>query len=164
MKRIDNISGGTLHYTDDISVLESYYENKYKLIKAGNTDLVTLELVMLGNALDFIAFADKTFGIKLNGNESSVAVFDEVLDALCRGIVKENLFSQSGTDIAKKAAAYLGFLIIANIGGEWEDTQDGIALKINGRTAYVEEFITKRLVSGSPLNVEGYYNSIKPVK
>lgn len=164
MKRLDMESGRTFSYAADISVLEEYYEKQYELIKAGNTDLATLELVMLGNALDFIHLADTSLGIKLDGSENSVAVFDEVLDALNRGILQKNLFSEKNDDIANKAAAYLGFLVIANIGGEWEDTENGTAVSVNGRTAYVGEFVAKRLMSGSELNAVSYYQSIKLVK
>ncbi|MBQ3928702.1 MAG: hypothetical protein II711_01245 [Clostridia bacterium] len=164
MKRLDDGTGRGFSYSDDVSALEEYYEKQYKMIKAGNTDLATLELVMLGNTLDFIHFARQSFGIVLDGSEKSVAVFDEVLDALSRGIVQENLFSHDGSDIAGNAAAYLGFVVIANVGGEWEDTENGTAVSVNGRTAYISEFVARRLMSGSKLNAEDYYKSIKIVK
>ena len=163
MKRIDN-GRVKFSYADDISALEQYYEKQYKMIKDGNTDLATLELVMLGNALDFIHIADESFSIKLDGSENSLYVFDEVLDALSRGIVQKNLFSENDGDIAAKAAAYLGFVIMANIGGKWEDKEDGTAVCVNGRNAYIGDFVSKRLMNGSELNSVNYYKSIKLVK
>lgn len=164
MKRLDIESNKTINYLSDISELEKYYEKQYEFIKEGNTDLATLELVMLGNALDFINYADKSFGIKLTGDEKSVSEFDELLDALNRGISQENLFKKGNNNIVTQATGYLGFIIIANIGGEWLDTENGTAVNVNGRTAYIYDFIVKRLQSGSQLNTKEYYKSIKIVK
>ena len=149
MKRLDTESGKGFSYKADISVLEQYYQKQFDLIRKGNTDLVSLELVMLGNALDFISFVKSSFGITLDGNDKSVVPFEEVLDALSRGIINKNLFDKQ-TSIAQKAGAYLGFLIIANIGGKWVDTNEGAAVVVSGREVYVMDFISKRLMSGPP--------------
>lgn len=164
MKRLDSENEKTINYSADIAQLEKYYQKQYELIKNGNTDLATLELVMLGNALDFINYADKSFGIKLTGSEKSISSLDEILDALNRGISWENLFEPSDDCLAKKACGYLGLIIIANIGGKWTDTENGAAVNVNGRMAYVYDFIAKRLQSGSRLNTEEYYKSIKIVR
>lgn len=164
MKRLDNENSRTINYSANIVQLEEYYQKQYELIKNGNTDLATLELVMLGNTLDFIQLVKKSFGIKLDNNEKSVSELDEVLDALNRGIIQENLLDEKESGIAKKAGAYLGFLIISNIGGKWIDTENGIAVNVNGRTAYVCNFAEKRLQSGTELNTVKYYNSVKIVK
>ncbi len=163
MKRLDNENNKRINYLSDISSIEKYYENQYELIKKGNTDLATLELVMLGNALDFTDYADKSLGIKLGFDEACVSYLDEVLDALNRGISQESLF-ENGNNLVTKASSYLGFLIIANIGGEWIDTESGAAVNVNGRTAYVYDFTVKRLQSGTELDAEEYYKSIKIVK
>ena len=115
MKRLETESSKEFSYRSDISVLEGYYQKQYDMIRNGNTDLVTLELVMLGNALDFISFVKDSFGMTLDSDEKSVEVYDEVMDALSRGIVQVNLFDKEN-NIAGKAGAYLGFLILANIG------------------------------------------------
>lgn len=164
MKRLDSENTKTINYSANISQLEEYYQKQYELIKNGNTDLATLELVMLGNALDFVHYTDKSFGIKLTSGESSISSLDEVLDALNRGISWENLFEPSDDCLAKKASGYLGLVIITNIGGEWTDTENGVAVNVNGRMAYVHDFIVKRLQSGTQLNTEEYYKSIKIVK
>ena len=123
MKRLETECGRGFSYHSAIPVLEEYYQKQYDMIKNGNTDLVTFELVMLGNALDFISLIQKTLGISLSSDEKCVEIYDEVMDALSRGIINRNLFDKNN-DIAKKSGAYLGFLIIANIGGEWIDTSD----------------------------------------
>ncbi|MBQ8132841.1 MAG: hypothetical protein IJ192_00270 [Clostridia bacterium] len=163
MKRLDTESGRRFSYQSSISELEEYYQKQYDLIKKGNTDLATLELVMLGNALDFISFVQTSFGIKLGNGENSAAAYDEVMDALSRGIVNKNLFDKEN-NIAKKAGAYLGFLIIANIGGEWKDTDSGSAVIIEGREIYVLDFAEKRLVTGTDLNAADYFKKVKTLK
>ncbi len=163
MKRLETESGRNFSYNSDISVLETYYQKQYELIKKGNTDLATLELVMLGNALDFINFAKKSLGMNLNSEEKSVEAYEEVMDALCRGIINKNLYDKEN-NIAKKAGAYLGFLIIANIGGEWTDTENGEAVVIKGRTVYVVDFAQNRLMSGTELDAADYYKKVKTLR
>ena len=164
MKRLDNESSRKINYSADIAQLEKYYQEQYELIQSGNNDLATLDLVMLGNALDFIRFVRKTFDIKLCNDEQSVSKLEEVLDALNRGFLQENFLDENNGNIAKKIGAYLGFLIIANIGGKWLDTENGEAVDVNGRIAYVCDFALNRLKSGTELNTITYYKSIKTVK
>ena len=163
MKRLDTESGKRFSYQSDISQLENYYQQQYELIRNGNTDLATLELVMLGNALDFISFVQSSFGIRLDNTEQCISVYDEVMDALSRGIINKNLFDKEN-NIARKAGAYLGFLIIANIGGKWTDTDAGSAVLIDEREVYVLDFAEKRLVTGNDLNAEDYFRKIRTLK
>ncbi len=163
MKRLEKECGRGFSYNSDIAVLENYYQHQYDLIKKGDTDLVTFELVMLGNALDFIDFVKRYLGIKLDAKEKSVEMYDEVMDALSRGIINRNLFDKTN-NIAKKAGAYLGFLIIANIGGEWIDTNEGEAVIVDGREVYVCDFAANRLMSGSELNAADYYKKVRTLR
>lgn len=163
MKRLDTESGKSFSYSADISTLEEYYQKQCDLIKRGNEDLVTFELVMLGNALDFIYFAKKSFGIILDNQEKSIDSFEEVMDALNRGIIQKNLF-QKENDISRMASAYLGFLILANFGGKWTDTENGAAVNIKNRMVYVSDFVAKRLESGTELNTVEYFKSVRLLK
>ena len=163
MKRLETESGRKFSYTSDIPALEKYYQQQYDLIKKGNNDLVTLELVMLGNALDFISFVRDSFGMTLDSKEKSISVYEEVMDALSRGIINANLFDKDN-NIAKKAGAYLGFFIIANVGGEWNDTENDAAVMISGREVYVMDFAQKRLSAGSELNAVDYFKAVKTLK
>ncbi len=160
MKRLETESSRRINYNSDIPTLEAYYKEQFELIKKGSADLATLELVMLGNALDFISFAKKSFGIILGSEEKYIILYDEIADALSRGIITDNIYD----NIAKTAGAYLGFLIIANIGGKWIDTESGPALEVRGREVYVADFAERRLLSGSDLNAVEYYNAIKALK
>lgn len=164
MKRLDSQSGRQINYSASIGQLEEFYQKQYELIKAGNTDLATLELVMLGNALDFIQIVKGSFNSVLDGNENSVKVLEEVLDAFKRGIAKKSIFDITQSSIAEKAAAYLGFLIIANIGGEWTDTQNGAAVSVKGRTAFVYEFIKQYLSENTETSAVQYYRDVKIIK
>ncbi len=157
MKRLETENVRGVNYSADIPTLEKYYREQYELIKKGSDDLATLELVMLGNALDFINFAKRSFGITLGSEEKYITLYDEIADALSRGIITDNIYD----NIAKTAGAYLGFLIIANIGGDWIDTESGPAVEIHGREIYVADFAERRLMSGSDLNAVEYYNAIK---
>ncbi len=162
MKRLEVESGRFVSPGAEISVLETFYERQYDMVQKGNTDLVTLKLIMLGNALDFIDLIKRSLGVELDNTEKSIPLFEEVMDALSRGILERSLFDNSNS-IAKKAGAYLGLLIIANIGGSWEDTSEGPAILIEGREAFVLDFAEKRLASGSELNVMDYYRSVRAV-
>lgn len=160
MKRLDTEEGKRACYSAGIAALEQYYDRQFDMIKKGNTDLVTLELVMLGKALDFVHLARKRLGIELQTTESSVKDFEEVTDAFTRGVVQDNLFADESS-IAKSMAAYFGMLIIANIGGEWEDTEAGMAVNVNNRLAYVDEYVERRLLGLSNLDALTFYNSVK---
>ncbi len=164
MKRLDSQSGRQIPYSAGIGQLEEFYQKQYELIKSGNTDLATFELVMLGNALDFIQIVRSVLGSSLDGSEKSVDTFEEVLDALKRGIANKIVFTIAESALADKAAAYLGFLIIVNIGGEWEDTENGAAVSVNGRTAFTGEFVRQRLSGETELSAVQYYKNIKPLK
>ena len=164
MKRLDTSESRTIDYSADVASLERYYENRFDLIKKGNTDLVTLELVMLGKALDFIHFAGSKLGITLDTNEASVEKLEEVIDALGRGVLQDNLFSGESGDIAGNMSGYLGVLVIANIGGEWTDTENGAAVNVNDRLAYVCDYIEKRLLGMSELDVMSYFKSVGIVR
>ena len=164
MKRLDNEKSRTIDYAAGTAVLEDYYERQFELVKKGNTDLVTLELMMLGRALDFMQFANKRLGVALDTSEASVDLFEEVLDALNRGIVQDDLFSDESGSIAKSLCAYLGLLILANIGGKWEHTENGYAINVNGREAYVNDYIERRLIGLSAEPLPEYYRSVKIVK
>ena len=164
MKRLDNQSGRLIDYSADISLLEAFYQKQYELIKAGNTDLATFELVMLGNALDFIQMVRVSFGVELDGQEKSVGAFEEVLDAFKRGIANKNVFDIAESKIAEKAASYFGFLIIANSGGEWLDTPDGAVVSIQGRDAYVYAFIRQYLSGNADISAVQYYRNTKLIK
>lgn len=164
MKRLDNEENKTINYSSDIASLERYYEHQFELIKSGNTDLVSLELVMLGKALDFIHLVRKKLGISLSLSEASVNTLEEIFDAFTRGVVQDDLFSEYNGGIAKSMSSYLGLLILANIGGEWTDTENGAAVNVNGRFAYVYEYTEKRLLGLSELSVCDYYKSVRLVK
>ncbi len=164
MKRLDNEQSKRINYSGEISELEHFYEHQFDLIKKGNTDLVTLELVMLGKALDFVQFTHKKLGISLDTGERSVAALEEVIDAFERGVVQDNFFSSENGSIAESVSAYLGILIIANIGGKWEDTEQGMAVNVNGRLAYVSEYVEKRLLGLSELDAVTYFNSVSVVR
>ena len=163
MKRLERECGRGFSYNSEIPVLEHYYQEQYNLIRKGDTELVTYELVMLGNALDFIDFVKRSFGMTLDGKERSVELYEEVMDALSRGIINENLFDKKHNS-AKKAGAYLGFLIIAAIGGEWIDTSSDGAIIIDGREVYVCDFAANRLMTGSELNAVDYYKKVRTLR
>lgn len=162
MKRLDNEERKTIPYRAGVPALEDYYARQFDLIKKGNTDLVTLELVMLGRALDFVRFAKTRLGVELRTDEASVQALEEVLDALERGVVQDSLFPEGSGGPAAGAAAYLGVLMLANIGGRWDDTESGAAVNINGRPAYVGEYMERRLLGLSALSAVTYYQSVKP--
>ena len=54
--------------------------------------------------------------------------------------------------------------MIANIGGAWEDTEGGAVVVVNGRSAYVDEYVERRLLGLSTLDAQTFYNSVKLVK
>ena len=164
MKRLDNHSARQIPYSEPVSRLEEFYQKQYELIKAGNTDLATFELVMLGNALDFIQIVRTSFSSVLDGSEDSVTILEEVLDALKRGIANKNVFDIAQSRLAENAAAYLGFVIIATIGGTWEDTGNGAAVSVKGRSAFVDEFVRQYLCGDTELSAVQYYRNIKLLK
>ena len=164
MKRLDNEQSRRINYSGEINELEALYERQFDLIKKGNTDLVTLELVMLGKALDFVHLAKKRLGISLDTSKRSAGALEEVIDAFERGVIQDNVFSAENGSIAESISAYLGILIIANTGGKWEDTENGKAVNVNGRLAYVSDYVEKRLLGLSQLSVVTYFESVSLAK
>ncbi len=163
MKRLDREDGRKIPYQASVAEMEKFYDRQFDLIKKGNTDLVTLELVMLGKALDFIHMIKKRLGTELDLTERSVGALEEVVDACVRGVMQDNLFTDEYS-IAKSMSAYLGVLIISTIGGGWEDTETGMSVNVNGRSANVDDYIERRLLGLSDLKVQTFYSSVKLVK
>ncbi len=160
MKRLDTEESKKICYSAGVAELQRYYDRQFDMVRKGNTDLVTLELVMLGQALDFVHLVKKRLGIELGTGERSVKEFEEVIDAFTRGVLQDNFFADEN-GIAKSMSAYFGILMIANIGGEWEDTENGRAVNVNGRNAYVDEYVERRLLGLSDLDAQTFYNSVK---
>ena len=94
----------------------------------------------------------------------SIETKDKIIEAGFDLICHDGFYNTNTSKIAKKAGAYLGFLIIAAIGGEWIDTSSDGAIIIDGREVYVCDFAANRLMTGSELNAVDYYKKVRTLR
>ena len=110
---------------------QSYYEsvrNQFeRLRKALQEDGQTVnmcECMFLGYALDCIKLADEEFQFELDGSESSLLQFDEILHAAHLAYQTGELKEADLAEFSKLFAGYAGTVLIQQLGGVWTYAQD----------------------------------------
>ncbi len=141
--------------------LMEHFDTQYELFEAGKREQFTMEFAMLGHALDFIGFVERAMNTQLDFSEESLGIVESVLDALCDMFAKEKPSDEDFTDMAKKAAGYLGVVILKNIGGNWVQSNIGMGIQINGTNAFVYNRVARRLINGREDEVISFYESLK---
>ena len=128
---------------------QSYYEsvrNQFeRLRKALQEDGQTVnmcECMFLGYALDCIKLADEEFQFELDGSESSLLQFDEILHAAHLAYQTGELKEADLAEFSKLFAGYAGTVLIQQLGGVWTYAQDaaehvGPAIDFNGNHLFM---------------------------
>lgn len=97
-----------IDYTLSEKELEKYFDSQMTLARNGQEELSTVELMMLGYALDFISFAKNAAHVDIHFDEESLERFDTVLEVVHVLMQKEGLPENQFYDIVKSAAGFLG--------------------------------------------------------
>ncbi|MBQ4522014.1 MAG: hypothetical protein IJA10_03570 [Lachnospiraceae bacterium] len=141
--------------------LADYFDLQFQLIQEGKRPPATMELAMLGYALDFLGFAENAANTKIDFQEESLGVFEAILDAIYRMYADEAPSGEDFDDMVKKATGYFGVLILKNIGGNWIQSNIGMGMNIKGSNAFLYNRIARRLTNGREDEVISFYEALK---
>ena len=148
-------------YTLSDNELSEYFDEQYRLIDEGKRQPATMELAMLGYALDFLDFAEKSANKKIDFTEGSLGVFDGILEALYKMFQQNAPSNEVFVDMVKRATGYFGVMILKNIGGNWVQSNLGMGISIKGTNAFIYNKIARRLTEGRKDEVISFYNALK---
>lgn len=150
---------------------QSYYEsvrNQFeRLRKALQEDGQTVnmcECMFLGYALDCIKLADEEFQFELDGSESSLLQFDEILHAAHIAYQTGELKEADLAEFSKLFAGYAGTVLIQQLGGVWTYAQDaaehvGPAIDFNGNHLFMVGKMADCIIKDEPYS--RFYQWIK---
>ena len=116
--------------------LAEYFDLQSQLLKEGKRESATMEIAMLGYALDFLEFAEKAANTKIDFSEESLGLFEAILEAIYNMFSEQAPTGEAFDDLAKRATGYFGVLILKNIGGNWVQSNVGMGVNINGTNAF----------------------------
>lgn len=150
-----------IDYSMSEQELEKYVDEQMELISAGQEELATVELMMLGYAFDFIDFAKGAANVEVHFEEEFVGVFDAILEAIHKLVAAGDFSQERFNDIAKKATAFFGVLLIKNVGGNWVQSSVGMALNVRGTNAFLYNRVARRIVNGAEDDIISFYEAVK---
>lgn len=153
-----------IDYTLSEQELEAYFDKQMELVKNGQEELATFELMMLGYAIDFIYFAKNAASAEIEFGEENLNKFDMILGAIHKLVAAGKLEQENFNDLAKKAAAFFGVMILKNIGGNWAQSNAGMVINLCGTNAFVYNRVARRMYNGEEDEVVSFYQAIKAVK
>lgn len=141
--------------------LADYFDRQMELVRNGQKELATVELMMLGYALDFIYFAKKAVHVDINFDEENLELFDAILEAVHELMVKGGLSENHFYDIVKNATSFFGVFILKNIGGSWVQTNIGTAVQVNETNAFIYNRIARRIQNGKEDDMISFYRTLR---
>lgn len=141
--------------------LGKYFDSQMALVRNGQEELSTVELMMLGYALDFISFAKNAAHVDINFGEESLERFDAVLEAVHVPMLKGELPGNQFYDIVKSATGFFGVFLFKNIGGSWVQTNIGPAVRLKETNAFIYNRVVRRIQNGKKDDIISFYNTLK---
>ncbi|NFH81644.1 hypothetical protein FDA09_15395 [Clostridium botulinum] len=157
---IGEIKESLVDYSKSIEELTMYYDEQLELIKQERNELSTLELMMLGYAIDFIEWIKEVFKIELTLGEESLSEFDRILEDVHQMYMKNGLREEVLNDLLKKCSGYFGLVILSNYKGNWVDSNLGPVIQINGVNAFVYNCIKRRIQSNEDSDIIAFYYAL----
>ncbi len=157
---IGEIKESLVDYSKSIEELTMYYDEQLELIKQERNELATLEVMMLGYAIDFIEWIKEVFKIELTLGEESLSEFDRILEDVHQMYMKNGLREEVLNDLLKKCSGYFGLVILSNYKGNWVDSNLGPAIQINGVNAFVYNCIKRRIQSNEDSDIIAFYYAL----
>lgn len=144
--------------------LEEYLEIQMYLISLGQKEAADFELMMLAYAFDFIYWAKDKCHVEMVFEEQNIGLLENVLEAIHKMAVEGRMTQEDFESISKKAAAYLGVIIIKYLGGNWVESNIGCVVQINGMNIFVYNRVAGRIVNGAEADIVSFYNAIQEMK
>lgn len=152
-----------IDYSKSDEELLDYYNDMEKLIKQGNEDSATIELMMLGYGLDFIDFVKEIFDKEIKFSEDYLEDFELILRKI-HGLALSGAFKNNSEDfenILKQATGYFGIIIIKKYHGDWVSSNLGMSIKINETTAFVYNRIGRKIANGEEDSIVDFYKALQ---
>ena len=146
-------------YTLTPAELDKQLSEKMALVRRGELQ-ATHEFTMLGYALDFIDFAKNSVNVELNFDEDSLEPYCEILGEMQMSFAQEPPPADMMTGIIKGATGFFGVMVIKNLGGNWAQSNIGMAVIRNGTSAFIMNRVGRFLQSGED-DMSALYNYLK---
>lgn len=140
--------------------LDKYLNTQMNLISSGQGEAADYELMMLAYAFDFIYWAKDKCHVEIDFDEQNIGLLEAILEAVHKMSAEGRMTQQEFSGISKKAAAYLGVVIIKYLGGSWAESNIGCVVQINGTNIFVYNRVARRIVNGAEADIVAFYNAL----
>lgn len=117
--------------------LDRLLTEKYELLRKKEISSVSGDCVMLGCALDLVDFAKNNLDIQLDFSENSLDKLRVILSMMKESYAEETPSDEIFGTWVNMASGLLGFIIIKNLGGNWIESNAGMAVAVNGTAAFI---------------------------
>lgn len=129
------------------SELDKQLSEKMAQVRRGEME-ATHEFTMLGYALDFIDFVKSNVDIELTFDEDELPHYCEILGEIQKSFAQDPPPDDFLTNVIKAATGFFGVMVIKNLGGNWAQSNAGMAVIHNGTSAFVMNRIGRFLQNG----------------
>lgn len=149
----------TFDYSLTPEELEKQLTERVEKVKRG-AEKGTQELPLLDFALDFVKFAKNDMEVELNFEEENLANFDGIISAMQRKFASDPPPKEFFESFVKIAVGYFGVLVIKNLGGSWGESELGLTIICNGKSAFIFSRMAQFLNGGYD-DFTALYNELK---
>lgn len=161
---IGEVQQTEIDYSKTIDELISYFDGEVEKINSGEIEQASMELVMLGYAIDFLFFAKEATDLVLDFEEAVIPTFDAILEAIHKNFCKQPPTEEDFNDILKQATGFLCVVMWKNLGCGYVSSNLGIGVNINDTNAFVMNRVGRRLQNGSEDDIISFYDYVKSLK
>lgn len=141
--------------------LDKQLSEKMAQVRSGELK-ATHEFTMLGYALDFIDFVKSNVDVELNFDEECLSSYCEILGEIQKSYAQDPPPGDLFNSVIKGAAGFFGIMVIKNLGGNWAQSNAGMAVIHNGTSAFVMNRVGRFLQNGED-DLGALYNYLKTV-
>lgn len=120
----------------------------------------THEYTMLGYALDYIDFVKNNMNITLDFGEENLADYCKTLTELQKSFAQDPPPADFFNNVLKSATGFFGIMVIRNLGGNWAQSNLGMAVIHNGTNAFVMNRVG-RFLQGGEDDLGTFYDHLK---
>lgn len=139
--------------------LDKQLSEKMAKVRSGELK-ATHEFTMLGYALDFIDFVKSNVDVELGFGEDNLPQYCEILGEIQKSFAQDPPPGDLLNNVIKGATGFFGIMVIKNLGGNWAQSNIGMAVIHNGTSVFVMNRVARFMQSGED-DMGALYNSLK---
>lgn len=135
-------------YNLPLEELDKWLSEKYELFQQKKIERLSPDCIMLGCALDMVDFAKNNLDIQLDFSEDSLNNLRIIISMMKESYAEETPSDDIFGTWVNMTAGLFGCIIIKNIGGNWIESNAGMAVAVNGTAAFITNQILG-MISGA---------------